>query len=104
MSMKSYSQFDSVRIFHSVSTFFKLYATPTYNYILNDIAIDTSFPKFGKVLVREIQNLKAILLTHSHMDHCGNAGLLEKRFNCPIYVHSYALNRLSHPQLSKIHP
>lgn len=57
--------------------------------------IDTSFKTDRHLLylalrragVRQPGDLTAILLTHRHTDHAGNARWLKKRFGCPIVCH-----------------
>lgn len=39
--------------------------------------------------VRRQGDLTAILLTHRHSDHAGNAAWLRKRFDCPVICHEH---------------
>ncbi len=41
-----------------------------------------------KAGIRSKGDLNAVLLTHRHTDHAGNADWLRKRFDCPIVCHS----------------
>ncbi len=99
--MKSIFSFDPVQIFQSRSSIFGFYPTSTFNYYLEGVAIDTNIPKFKKVILRKIKELKAILLTHGHADHVGNAAVLAQKFNCPVYAHFSMLRYLSRkPQMN----
>lgn len=59
------------------------------------ILIDTGHPlerwtlrrALWKAGVRERGDLKAVLLTHRHSDHAGNAAWLRRTFDCPIVCH-----------------
>ncbi|MAI60948.1 MAG: hypothetical protein CBB87_00480 [Micavibrio sp. TMED27] len=63
--------------------------------------IDAGFPGFlGQVesLVRKLGgslgDIRAILITHAHLDHVGFASTLKKTTGCPIYAHSLDDKRL----------
>lgn len=43
----------------------------------------------------EIKDLTAILLTHHHIDHIGLVDYIATKYNIPVYVHPYALPRLT---------
>lgn len=42
-------------------------------------------------------NLKAVLLTHTHWDHSGDAALVSRIFDIPVYVHNDDEYRMIHP-------
>lgn len=42
-------------------------------------------------------NVKLILLTHGHTDHCGAAAGLSKRLNAPIAMHEADVELIAHP-------
>ncbi len=55
--------------------------------------IDTSLPGRGEAILREIEqlgfqpaDLKRIFLTHTDMDHIGNARMLQEATGCKVYV------------------
>lgn len=48
----------------------------------------SSLEVIGEVLqAKNITLFKALLLTHTHPDHCAGARMLQERFDVPIYVH-----------------
>lgn len=57
--------------------------------------VDTGHPLERPVLrwtlwrwgLRRPGDLEAVLLTHRHSDHAGNAAWLRRRFQCPVYCH-----------------
>ena len=54
----------------------------------NAVLVDTARPKYrDKVLVAcRRANIKLIILTHTHMDHCQNAAFISKELNIPIAI------------------
>lgn len=42
----------------------------------------------------------AILITHAHFDHIKNLESYEKEFNCPVYVSSFGVEKLSNKHLN----
>jgi len=44
-----------------------------------------------------VKTLKALLLTHTHPDHCAGAAALQARFEVPVYVHPLEQPRLDLP-------
>ena len=54
----------------------------------NAVLVDTARPKYrDKVLAAcRKANIRLIILTHTHMDHCQNAAFLSKELNVPIAV------------------
>jgi hydroxyacylglutathione hydrolase len=40
---------------------------------------------------------RALILTHSHWDHIGDAALLQKQWNIPIWVHAADRDNCEHP-------
>lgn len=54
----------------------------------NAVLVDTARQKYcDKVLLacRKV-NIKLIILTHTHMDHCQNAAYISKELNIPIAI------------------
>ncbi|MDD6395632.1 MAG: MBL fold metallo-hydrolase [Firmicutes bacterium] len=68
----------------------------SYNcYILNcgerNILIDTGIKFIRKALMKRlkklnIKSISAVVLTHFHSDHVGNAAYIADKFNCPVYA------------------
>gem|GEM_PF-1176900 len=57
------------------------------------VLVDTSIRAEGSILLRRLKELNVvklhcILLTHVHFDHTGNVRRLQKKYNCPVFVHS----------------
>jgi glyoxylase-like metal-dependent hydrolase (beta-lactamase superfamily II) len=57
------------------------------------IMVDSSYGFTGKKLLQRVElacaekQLKALVLTHTHFDHAGNAALIKEHFKLPIVVH-----------------
>jgi glyoxylase-like metal-dependent hydrolase (beta-lactamase superfamily II) len=45
-----------------------------------------------------VRDLQRIILTHTHEDHCGLAGLLQRESGARIYVHEWEHDNISQPQ------
>ena len=45
----------------------------------------------------EIEDLKAVFVTHVHLDHSGGAGVLAQRTGCPVYCHPSGVEHLADP-------
>ena len=67
----------------------------------NHILIDTGIKMMGSFLFRRLKRLNitrldALILTHSHFDHAGNAARIKEKFNIPVIIHqSEAQNLVS---------
>jgi phosphoribosyl 1,2-cyclic phosphodiesterase len=59
-------------------------------------------------LGKSIENIDAIVLTHSHNDHVAGAGVLSRRYGIPIYmtkdVYSHAIGKIGEKIKFKIFP
>jgi glyoxylase-like metal-dependent hydrolase (beta-lactamase superfamily II) len=68
-----------------------------YLYLIDSILIDTGPHHLRKKISSMINcnNVAAILLTHHHEDHSGNADLLKNQFSVPVYLHPYGISKLS---------
>ncbi len=44
-----------------------------------------------------MEEIKAVVVTHIHLDHAGAAGLVAESCRCPIYVHPKGLKHLREP-------
>ena len=60
------------------------------------ILIDTGLFTAGRALLHELASLQIptitkILLTHHDVDHIGNMSMLQRKFNCPVYINSLDL-------------
>lgn len=62
-------------------------------FLLGDLLIDTGFPHAASVVLKALESreIRAILCTHQHEDHTGNAAAIARRHGCPVY--------LRHPEL-----
>lgn len=47
-------------------------------------------------------NVKAVLLTHGHIDHIADAGLIQEKFSAPLYIHANDSEML-HSKLNMAH-
>ncbi|SER54760.1 Glyoxylase, beta-lactamase superfamily II [Propionibacterium cyclohexanicum] len=64
------------------------------------IAIDVGMDAAQRVdttLAEHHLELSAVLLTHGHIDHCAQAGLLADAHGCPVWVHEADRGLLSDP-------
>jgi hydroxyacylglutathione hydrolase len=55
------------------------------------VLIDTGVPQERKLIESQfedlgIEGLKAIIITHAHADHVGNAAYFQGKYECPIYI------------------
>ena len=55
--------------------------------------IDTGLFTAGRAIVNEldrlqVKSLSKILLTHHDVDHIGNMSMLQRKYNCPVYVNT----------------
>ncbi len=66
-------------------------------YLVDDILIDTGQSHMGDNILSLIDGRKIsrILLTHHHEDHSGNASLISKRKNVPVFGHPETAKKLS---------
>jgi hydroxyacylglutathione hydrolase len=59
---------------------------------VNQLLIDCGGKRYKKQLTRNlsklgITKLDALILTHSHFDHAGNANFIQERFGCAVIIH-----------------
>lgn len=68
-------------------------------YYIDGLLIDTGISRLRKQAVDLICDYKPsnIALTHHHEDHSGNAAIISKRLNIPVFGHSYAQKKLKTP-------
>ena len=50
------------------------------------VAIDAAFPTAWEQVEPYVDDLRAIILTHGHLDHCGFAPKAQKEAGVPVYV------------------
>jgi len=69
----------------------------TYCYMIGDILIDTAQMRMRKAFIEIIRNqrIRHAVLTHHHEDHSGNAGVLKKLNNIPIYGHELTVKKMA---------
>lgn len=65
-----------------------------------NLLIDCGSARFRRQLIwglakRGIRHLDALILTHSHFDHCGNSHYIKNRFNTQVYIHESEAEFLS---------
>ena len=67
-----------------------------YMYRIDNLLIDSGQRHLSKIVSQIVdqKELAAILLTHHHEDHSGNAGVLGRRHKVPIYAHPQAERKL----------
>ncbi|VEN74658.1 MBL fold metallo-hydrolase [Candidatus Desulfarcum epimagneticum] len=65
-------------------------------YLIGDVLIDTGHSMMEKAVLDYLagRNLRALVLTHHHEDHCGNAAAIAERFSIPIFGHSITAEKL----------
>jgi len=58
-------------------------------YLIDDILIDTGFPRTAEELLNYLKNKKIskIVNTHGHVDHIGGNSVIQKYFRCKIYLY-----------------
>ncbi|ROL59007.1 MBL fold metallo-hydrolase [Bacteroidetes/Chlorobi group bacterium MS-B_bin-24] len=57
-----------------------------------------------EILSNENSQLEAILLTHTHWDHCADLSTIKERTSAPVYVHILDSYRLENPMEHTIIP
>ncbi len=68
----------------------------------NCVVVDPAKENLGLVTYIEKQqlSLKAILLTHGHVDHIRGADVLVEHFSVPVYIGFFEVDKLSDPYLN----
>ncbi|MFO7837946.1 MAG: MBL fold metallo-hydrolase [Desulfosalsimonadaceae bacterium] len=68
-------------------------------YIVGRVMIDTGQSHMRKAVlgIAREHGVEAVLLTHCHEDHAGNAAALAKRLNIPVYAHSKTCRKMQKP-------
>ena len=56
-----------------------------------------------EIIEEDINNIKALLITHEHGDHVLGAGIISRKYNLPIYITKESYNACQH-KLGKIDP
>jgi glyoxylase-like metal-dependent hydrolase (beta-lactamase superfamily II) len=71
----------------------------TLCYRVGSIFIDTGQSHMRPEVMRAFgeKTVEAVLLTHYHEDHSGNAAALQSRFNVPVYASAQTAQKLSAP-------
>ncbi|MCP4900776.1 MAG: MBL fold metallo-hydrolase [bacterium] len=88
--------------FLKIAEIISIYAVRTSDdgFVLLESGPASTLKRLEKGLAKcglSLDNLKAIFVTHVHLDHSGGAGTLARRTGCPIYVHPRGARHLSDP-------
>lgn len=80
---------------------FGVFLYPVYNYLLDDLLIDTGTTLCEVELLRllEGKKLNTVVNTHAHEDHIGNNAILKETRDIKIYAHPEAIPRIEDPNL-----
>ena len=73
-------------------------ATGPEGHVLVDCGPGSTLEQLEAGLEVSRTDVKALLLTHIHLDHAGAAGVLARRYNWPVYVHARGATHLSRPE------
>ena len=52
----------------------------------------------------DIADIRRIVLTHTHEDHCGLAGLIQRESGATIHVHEWEAHNLTSPGMTRVSP
>ncbi len=65
-------------------------------YVVGDILIDTGQSHMSRAVLDIVKahKISAVLLTHHHEDHSGNAAVIKKAFDIPIQAHSLTIDKM----------
>jgi len=80
---------------------------------IGPLLVDSGFPPLWPLLRRALRRcavaphaLAAVVLTHRHCDHAGNAALLQQRYGVPVYAHrrdaEVLAGRRPRPQIERL--
>jgi glyoxylase-like metal-dependent hydrolase (beta-lactamase superfamily II) len=67
-----------------------------------DQALAALREQFERVGFR-VEDLRRIILTHTHEDHCGLAGTLQRESGAPVYVHEWESDHLITRDHTRVH-
>ncbi len=68
-----------------------------------DVPLEGSSELLQEITKRKLK-VKAILLTHAHWDHCGDAAKMKRKTKAPIYAHKKEEYRLKEPNKHTVIP
>jgi len=73
-------------------------------YIIGRVMIDTGLHHMRRAAcdIARHHRLKAVLLTHYHEDHSGNAAAINEKLNIPVFAHPLTCRKMENP--SRIFP
>lgn len=74
-------------------------------FIAGHVMIDTGCRHVRKQVceIAEAHNIKAVLLTHSHEDHSGNAAAVQRLLDVPVFAHPLACRRMENPHRIRLY-
>lgn len=64
------------------------------------ILIDPSTEKFTKIIDEQNLTLRAILITHAHIDHIFAVDYYSQKYDVPVYLHKDEKRKLKNPELN----
>jgi glyoxylase-like metal-dependent hydrolase (beta-lactamase superfamily II) len=69
-----------------------------YCFVAGNILIDTGQSHMRKTVldIARKHQICAVLLTHHHEDHSGNAAAIRQEFDIPVMAHSLTINKMRH--------
>ena len=69
-------------------------------YLFGDVLIDTGHSMMEKMVLDYLEGrkIRAVVITHHHEDHSGNAAAIARRFSIPVFGHSLTAEKMKAPR------